>query len=313
MRDSALYGRKWKVTLFNSDSTQAWEISDENFSGNGLRCTFAVEKVAYAFPWYADLTIWNLSGDTMDNIYNELKQGMRVTIQAGYQNGTYGKIFDGQVFQPMFDRQNVTDFIMTLNCINGLGLLTGNLCNTTLESGYDYAGIIAAMARSARTSIPMSQITPNLDSKKLPRGKVIFGDPKKFLRQITQDNGAVYWYGDDGLTVSNPDDDYAKEALVVTPENGLVNTPQQVENGVIFQTLLNSDFTVKQPFVAVKLDNTVIRQAKVRMGQLVSPLDQDGTYKIIKVCHVGDTRGNEWYTEITGVNRVGNVSALLAM
>lgn len=46
----------------------------------------------------------------------------------------------------------------------------------------------------------------------------------------------------------------------------------------------------------------IIRQAPIVFGVLLPRLDRDGLYKIVRVVHVGDTRGNEWYSEITGIN-----------
>lgn len=308
-----LFGRKWKVLVLDPSGNEAWSVSDSDWSNEALRCTFRIEQVGYQSLWYSDITIWNLAGDTTAEIVNNTRKGFSVIVEAGYQSGSYGKVFDGTVFQPLFDRENVTDFILTLRCIDGMGLLTSNLCKMTLEAGYDYAGVIAKMASSARTPIPVERISTGLESKKMPRGKVIFGEPRKYLRQMTQDSNCQWWVGDGKLNVSSIDDAYEEQAVVFTPETGLVGTPQQTQNGVIFRVLLSPQITVRYPPMAVKLENTTIRQAKVNLGQVVSPLDQDGFYKVARVVHHGDTRGNDWYTEVTGVNLVGNVSALLGM
>jgi len=126
-------------------------------------------------PWYSEVSIWNLMGDTQTDI---IREGYSVIIEAGYENGAYGKIFEGQVFQPLFDRQNVTDFVVTLHCIDGMGLLNANISNVTMAAGYDYNDFIAQMAKSAHTPIPLGNISPELDRKKFPRGRTVFGEPK---------------------------------------------------------------------------------------------------------------------------------------
>ena len=48
----------------------------------------------------------------------------------------------------------------------------------------------------------------------------------------------------------------------------------------------------------IKIDNSRIRVARQQLGQLYSSLDKDGVYKVLGVSHVGDSRGNDWYSHI---------------
>jgi hypothetical protein len=61
----------------------------------------------------------------------------------------------------------------------------------------------------------------------------------------------------------------------------------------------------------VKLDQTLIRQEKIRRGILQTRLDEDGLYRVAGVMHIGDTRGNEWYTEVVAVGFMGKLAATL--
>lgn len=310
-----LYGRKWRI-LVKSKSGTIWDVSDSSFDsdgpGNGsLRCTFRIEKFGYQALWYSDISIWNLRGDTQQDIVQSTLEGTTVIVEAGYVDGEYGKIFEGQVFQPLFDRQNVTDFITTLHCIDSMSLHHANFVSTCMQAGYKYHDVINTMSKNARQPIPLGDVTQSLDQKTSPRGKVLFGDPRRYLRNIARDNNAQYWFGDGKLHVSQLDDPYEGQTLVLTPQTGLVGTPQQTDDGVAFRCLLNPNLTVKAPPMVVKLDQAVIRQVKINQGMLVSPLDNDGTYKIVKVAYVGDTRGNDWYTECIGVNMAGKGSVLL--
>jgi len=311
MSTNPQFGRKWKIMVLRADGSEAWVVSDSDFEKNALRCTFSIEQIAYQTPWYSDIQIWNLAGDTQAAIFEECKKdGSSVIVEAGYQDGRYGKIFDGQIFQPLFERVGVIDYVLTLHCMDGLGVVTGNLCNMTLSRGYDYAGIISEMARKARTPVPVEFISENLDKNKLPRGKVISGDFQNYVRDIARANNAQFFMKNGKLNVNKLDDPYEGEAIVYTPESGLIGTPQQITNGVSFRVLLNPELQVKIPYMTVKIDNAIIQQIKLRQDQIVSPLDQNGFYKVIKVTYNGDTRGNDWYADIIGINLVGNVTAL---
>lgn len=304
---SGYYGRKWSVVVGTGESEAGLNVSDRT-PNTALRIVFRIDKFALQKAFWGDITIWNLNKESQQQIVIE---GTRVIVQAGYDiPGIYGKIFDGQVFQPMIDRENVVDFKTTLHCMDGLGTWTADISNVTLQSGYNYRQMIAAMAANAMKPIPLGTLTENLDQKNAPRGMSIFGDPKEYLRQMAQDNNALFWMGDGQLNVAKLDDEYAQEAIVIGPKTGLIGTPQQWQYGVNFRCLLNPQIAITSPLTVVKIDESIIRQMKVMPGQFLTPLDQDLTFKVVGVSYVGDTRGNDWYVDVTGVNLAGKVSAL---
>jgi hypothetical protein len=304
-----LFGRKWKITILLADGTTGLVVSDSDFGENALKCTFEIQKHTWEAYWFGLITIYNFTGPTLNMV---ITQGMKVIVEAGYKDGLYGKIYEGSVFQPMFDREDVVNYKTTLSCMDGLGLFDGNLINVTLQSGYDYSELIATMAKNARTPIPIGQ-TMEFQAKKMPRGKTVFGDPKKYLRQVSADNNAQFYIGDGKMNILNVNDESdlnANDAIILTPETGLIGTPQQTQDGIVFRCFLDSRIGIQKPLTMVKIDNAVIRQVKQSVGQYITPLDQDGYYKVIGIRHIGDTRGNDWYTECTAVNRSGKVSAM---
>ena len=82
-------------------------------------------------------------------------------------------------------------------------------------------------------------------------------------------------------------------------------------DAVEFTVLLDPRVKVEKPLMTVKIDNSQIRFLKRQIGQPIRPLDQDGTYVVAEVRHIGDTRGNPWYTVIKAMKRVGNATAVL--
>jgi hypothetical protein len=80
----------------------------------------------------------------------------------------------------------------------------------------------------------------------------------------------------------------------------ILGTPQQTQQGVAFRVLLDSQLKIGQ---LIKIDMSAIRQLPKTPGQYPSILDQDGLYVIAGLRHSGDTRGNDWTTEIIGVAR----------
>ncbi len=282
------YLRKWQIVVSNA-SGQALDVSK-------LRCTFNIQKRVLQTASFADIVIYNLNGPTEQAIITE---GYRAIVQAGYQSEIFGKIFDGTVSQPLWDRENVTDYKLTLYCIDGDSFLTRNFVSFCAEAGYKYKDIISQMAKSARTPIPIGKISENISQKTSPRGKVVFGDPRTTFRSIAKDNSAQIYVNDGQLEIVNLKTDVpAGEALVITPNTGLIGTPQQTDLGFSFRCLLNPRIQITNPPMLIKLDNSLIRQQKKNIGSSPSMLDQDMVGQVIGVNYIGDTRGNEWYVDV---------------
>lgn len=305
-----LYGRKFRVYVADQQG-DAWDVSN-------LRCTFAIEKVALATANYAEITIYNLTNDAETSI---IKEGVRVIVEAGYDGfintdtgeqtaaKQYGKIFDGDVIQFLRGREDNVDYTLTLICLDGDSFLNNNIIKTTLTAGMTQRQLVDHITAKPLTPTEIGRISPELSTQRLPRGKVFFGMPKDYLGDIARDNAASFWVDDGQVYIAKATDITAEEALVLTPQTGLIGTPQQKQDGVSFKCLLNPSIRLMS---MIKLDNTMIRQQKYQIGQIPSQLDQDGQYQVYKFRHVGDTRGDEWYTEVDGVGRVGRMPLMLA-
>ena len=308
---NSLYGRKYSIQVVLDDGS-ALEISNSEFEPEALRVVFDIKKTGYKAWWYGDVTIFNLKEETQDAI---LARAERVIMSAGYQNGNYGQIFDGNVFQKLYDRENVVDYRVTLHCLDSDQKINNNFVKFTVSNQYTrQVDIIRKMAGSARTPIPIGGISNNLDQTVLPRGKTVFGKPVDYFRSISLHNGAQYWMDSGDLCISKLTDPSQGEALVITPSTGLVGTPEQIDYGASFMCLLNPNLRIVRPPAGpmlVKLDMSLIRQEKKSIGQFVSLLDQDGVYKIAEVRHTGDTRGPEWYTRVISVGSLGKIPFML--
>ena len=294
------FGRKYRVLVMDGNNV-ALDVSN-------LKCSFRIEKIGYQAINYGDITIYNLNANTRADI---IKYGMRVVLEAGYENGQYGKIFDGDLFQPLWDRENVVDNKLTLHCFDGDSQLNTNFVGMTVQASHNQRSDLLNIMKNARNPFNDSYISPDLDSTEMPRGKVFFGMPKSYFREIANANNHQWSYVDRELIFSNLTNIPVSSALVVSPETGLIGTPQQTQDGIEFKTLLNPNIKVKYPPMQVKIDNSVIRQQKVMLGQLQTRLDQDGFYYVASVVHSGDTRGDDWYTEVIGFNSTsGRLAAM---
>jgi hypothetical protein len=327
-----LYGRKWRIRVamvsdpnmngqllnayqppgplgalpFESSlffTAPAIDVSNSDFDNAGpgkaaLKATFKIERFGYEAINYAEIMIYNLAFSTTQDI---IKEGCKVIVEAGYESN-FGKIFEGEIFQHRWSRENNTDFRLMLNCLDGSKIKNDNMINFTLFKEYDQKAALKNIASQASTPFEIG-VSPSIKTHKMPRGATFFGEPMEHIRDIAQDNNFQLIISDGALYASNICDPPAGEAILVTPSNGLIGTPEQTELGVTFKVLLDPRMRVNpiNP-VVVKLDQTQIQQIKKIQGQYYTILDAHGLYKIHKVTHTGDTRGNEWYSEVEGLS-----------
>ena len=98
------------------------------------------------------------------------------------------------------------------------------------------------------------------------------------------------------------------EIIELSPESGLIGVPAQNDFGVTIRCLLNPKIKINS---MVHVDNSLIRNQQFEQGQVVYSLDNDGIYRVVQVTHIGDTRGNDWYTEVETVTQAGKIPAML--
>lgn len=293
-----MWGRKWRVLVIDGDI--AIDVSR-------LKCAFRIEK-SLKVPNYSEVSIWNTSDLIEEAI---IERGMRVVVEAGYDNGPYGVILDTSVSQPLWDKRDGVDYVITLHCIDGYDVLMQNFVNKTVRIPQDGVDMVRDMAKSARNAFSVGRVSPTASTAKLPRGKVFFGEPKDYLRAFARESGQEILIEGDEVSMGRPSDQSSvTDAVVLSPATGLVGTPQQarismpqyVSAGIMLRCLLNPRIKVQMPLQLIKIDNAVIRQEKMRQGSQILKFDRDGLYKVIAVTYVGDTRGNDWYCDITAVN-----------
>jgi hypothetical protein len=306
-----LFGRRWDLTITPSDgSTPIYITSDTE--PNTLKITFDIELIAYQAIFTGFISIYNLNPVNTQTL---ILQGSSVVLNAGYDVGSnYGNIFNGQVLRATFEKENVTDYKVTLQCVTGLETYITGMLNFASGPFQSQAQIIASMAANASTPFQTANVDSSLSNNQLPRPKVLFGQPKKYLEQISRDNNMTWLVGANGVSVGNfdfngtPTPDVIYSATIPpgsnqTPNPGIsysiLGTPQQLPQGIAVRVQLDARMQIKLPPLAVKIDNTIIRQLPIQIGQLPPVLSQDGIYAVAGVRHYGNSYlSNDWLTEI---------------
>lgn len=327
--NGSLWIRKYKILVSKENTEELSEEDKKNgkvkeeeaLNVSDLHCTFEVHKKRDRGGMYAICRIFNLNSDTEDKLVME---GDRLIIEAGYQASTtetvkddegnessvttdlqYGKIFDGKIIWPSRSRASNTDYVLTLMAIDGDQQLNLSFISKTVNRGLNSRKIIETVANDSEVKTPVNKISDGLSTQALPRGKVFFGKPYNYVQDVCRGNAASFFIEDGNLNVVRLQDLSKDEALVITPETGLIGTPQQIQFGVSFKMLLNPAVHLES---MIQIKGVQVNEASVTPGQQQSPLDDDWIYQVIELTHIGDTRGNDWYTEVQGISRYGKGS-----
>ena len=309
--DKSLYGRKWQLKVLCNDGT-LFTVGSDGFSPESLRCTFDINYPKMSAWYFSEFTIYNPNDETQKKI---IQEGAQVFFSAGYANGKYGQIFGGCVFQSLFDRENVTDYKLTLRCMDGYRLFDNNLTNFTMKE-YTEMTLFNAMAAKSKTYIPVNHISPDIKQQAFPRARTVFCAPSELAREIARNNAAEVYVVNGKANLVTYTDSQQGEVLEVNPSAGLIGTPQQIDYGVSFRSLLNPDLILDFPprIVHLDLSGISVKQQAATPGNenLVPLLTKDGYLQIGGVHHFGDTRGNEWYTDIIGYSLTGKMGLQLS-
>lgn len=292
-----IYGRRYRIIVSLSGQT-ALDVSD-------LRCTFKCVKTALMEPNYSEVVIYNLSAKTENTI---IKEGSRIVIEAGYEGDQYGVIFDGNILQPIREKENGNTYKLTLIAIDGDTFYNGGFVVSSLTRGQTARTIIDNVTgKNSSVPVTTNHISENLSSSKLTRGKVIFGLSKDYLRQVAKSNNATFYLDNGKVNIIKATDFNKDEIISLSPESGLIGVPNQQNNGVSGKSLLNPRIKLNS---FVHINNSLVRAQQASQTAQYS-LDNDGIYRVIKLTQVGDTRGNDWYTEFETISQAGNIPSIL--
>lgn len=292
-----LYGRKYRI-IVSLNGENALDVSD-------MHCTFNCVKNALMEPNYSQVAIYNLSAKTENTV---MQEGSRIVIEAGYEGDQYGIVFDGNILQPIREKEDGNTYKLTLIAIDGDAFYNGAFVVSSLVKGQTSRSIINHCTGKASVSAQIGSISESLSSAKLTRGKVLFGQSKDYLRQVAKSENATYYTDNGKVNIVKATDFNKNEIIELSPSSGLVDVPEQLNYGVHGKCLLNPRVKLNS---LIHIDNSLVRAQQASQTAQYT-LDNDGIYRVIKVTYIGDTRGDDWYTEFETVSQAGQIPSILS-
>jgi hypothetical protein len=301
-----------KIGLYVSDSNQTIDLSQ-------LRIKFRVFQADawHAEPAHAEITVYNLKDKTIQSILTEFTT---VTLQAGYENGNYSVIFQGQIRQFKHGHESPIDSYLIIYAADGDPAHMFGFVNQTLAPGWTANDKIrAAVDAMGPYGVTMGW-NGIANSGLLPqnaRGVLMTGLGAGILDETGHTNGFT-WRIEQGQVQICPVNGYGpNDVVVLNSQSGLIGWPEVTQGGITATCLLNPTLKV---FNRVQIDNAAINQTTappslripgaptVTSYPGINDLNYyvstaaDGIYRILVVEHEGDTRGAPWFSHLTLLN-----------
>jgi hypothetical protein len=291
-----------------------------------------------AKPKTAWIRVYNLAPTTIGNtnsVTGIVAEYTTVTLQAGYQTGAFGIIFQGTIKQFRAGHETAVDSFFDIMAADGdiaynfavtnKALAAGATLDDAIKAHQDALSKLGATpgyndlktSGAAGGGVSTSGGLPGGINPTFLRGPVLHGMARAGMTNSANQAGAT-WVIENGKVQIVKTNGFAPgEAVVLNSGTGLIGWPEQTESGIYARCLLNPNIKIQGQ---VQIDNQ-----SLNAQQGVSPINQnltppgrspfvnfpsvtdfrafatvaaDGLYRVLVVEHEGDTRGNPWYTNL---------------
>jgi hypothetical protein len=246
---------------------------EQGVKHSDIRIVFDVEKTSEVNTNSAKIKIYNLNKNSRAILQQE---NVVIILEVGYENNV-DQLYVGDIIKSSTEKIE-GDLVTSIEAKDGGFALE----NANLDKSYKAGTNIKDVAKDVIKSMEdIAGITVNsLDEIKdevLQNGMSITGASRKTLDNIIEKQGLEYSIQDNELQIIKKDGSTAEDAVLLTPETGLLGKPIEREKGIQYKAL--------------------IQTTKIRPGRRIriTSSDIDGVFINKKVNYKGDTHGSDWF------------------
>lgn len=249
----------------------------------GLRMSFRVQKDGRLREANtAEIKVWNLSPNTRATLQ---QSDVPVLVMAGYED-SIGQLFRGTLRGASHARDGV-DIITALQSGDGEKAMREARINESFAAGAQIADVLQRLAESvgvnaqgAIQAIREGRIKDGI--LEFANGVVLSGGAADELERLLKRSGLEASVQDGQLQVVARGQPTDATAVLLASDTGLVGSPEIGKGGAVKAKSL--------------LQPAIYPGRKVEIRSLTVA----GFFRAEKVSYVGDTHGQDWYTEMEG-------------
>ncbi len=288
----ALFGRTARVVMGPAGGPQGSGLEWDITPVAGLRIRFSVKKTGDATPNDALVTFYNLSESHRNFVDSYDKSTWAIQLFAGYQDTGNNLLFSGSMElasnlkasvskagRIMLHYKQGPDWITQIHGKDGVRNYRSTIMSKSFRAGVSQRSVVEEIARAmgmTRKQIDLSAIP---DTAVMQNGIALCKTARDELNAICDRFNARASIQDGVLQIIPRGESLDREAFVLSPQTGLIGSPERTEVGVRVTSLL---------------------QGGINPGRLIEIQSQylSGLYIAENVEHVGDTWEYSWYTTV---------------
>lgn len=259
----ALFGRRWRVQVGELDVSS-------------LDVAFTVKRSLRPRPGACELKVYNLDASHRA----ELTAARRPVVQlsAGYDPPPL--LFRGDARKVEIERDGA-DWVAKVTAGDGEHAIRTARAAVSFAGGTSLADVIRALARSMGVGEGNVSAAAASAAQQLPEGGVVRGPAAAELTRLCASAGLSWSVQDGVLQVLPVGRALSRVAVELAPDTGLVGSPERGKGSAVkARALLIPDLV---PGRLVSLRSGVV----------------SGAYRIEDVEYTGDTKGDDWYADLT--------------
>ena len=265
-----LFGRAWRVQIGEFDTSE-------------LACKFKVTRSLFG-PGTCELEIYNLSADHRRAIVAAPRRSTIVEIQAGYVGGR-SLIFRGDKRKAIM-RRDGTDYVLVVTAGDGEHARRTARVNRAFAGGASLPAVVQYIADAMGVGVgnavdALRAATFDTGGADFGDGTVLSGFAAGELTRLCNSARLTWSVQDSALQLLPLGGALAREAILLSPDTGLVGAPEIVNRRTC---------TVK----ALIIPGLVPGQRVTIQSQIRS-----GVHRISACEFAGDTHGSDWYASMT--------------
>lgn len=260
---------------FKTFSSRVLEIED-------LRVRFTVTKTSEKEPNTAEIIVSNLASATRAGF----EKAGKVLLLAGYAE-TLAVVFAGDI-SVVKHHHTGADWETTIQCGDGERAIKHSRISESFPPGVTIPDVLATVAKRKGVDLGQSpkQTAGVSPGEQFTQGLALYGKASKELDKVLRARGYEWSIQDGKLQVLRPGAATTETAVELTPESGLVGSPE----------MGTPEKKGGRPLLTARS----LLQPEIRPGRRVRVKSShvDGVFVARKVVHTGDTAGGDWNTEI---------------
>ena len=279
--------------LGSSKNSQNMRVIDD------LQIKATIKKDNNKEPNKSQISVYNLSDDTVGYINKNIRNNVAVALAVGYRDaGTLDVIFKGTV-QWVSDTFNGVDRVTTLHCVDG-GI---NLSLARSSRSYPKGTKVKDIINGLVTDLGATTGNVTVDSSQtISSACAMSGSTSFYLNHICNGIDHNFSIQDGSVFITPRSKMFSNRSAYISADSGLIGSPQPFHNDIKpTQSVTKSSTKAKKPTDGVKFKCEVNGSILPEKTVWLKSKDYNSGFKVVSVTHNIDYEGNVFTTDVESV------------